>query len=101
MAPAKSRNDPSDYAAEIGPKGFREIRTGQRHLDRGLQEPQLVPGVEAAAGEAHGVDGSPFAQAFERVGDLDLSPVVGRGLAEDGEDVRRQHVSADYREVRR
>src|SRR5215467_14553775 len=78
-APAKSRNDPSDYAAEIGPKGFREIRTGQRHLDRGLQEPQLVPGVEAAPGEAHGVDGSPFAQAFERVGDLDLSPVVGRG----------------------
>src|SRR2546427_3961477 len=101
MGLTKSRNSPSDHAPEVGPEGFGEVRAREGHLDGGLQEAQLVAGIEAAAREANGVERSPLAQAPEGVSELDLAAVVGRRLAEDGEDVRRQDVPPDDGEVGR
>src|SRR3989442_13035590 len=92
MGLTKSRNSPSDHAPEVGPEGFGEVRAREGHLDGGLQEAQLVAGIEAAAGEADGEERPPLAQAPEGVGELDPAAMIGRRLEGNGEEFRSQAV---------
>src|SRR2546427_10333076 len=65
----------------------------------GLEEAELVAGVVALADELHRVHRPALAQRAQAVRELDLATLVGRRLAEDREQVRREHVTADDGEV--
>src|SRR5581483_7892169 len=79
-------------ALEVLAEGVREIGPGQRELDGGLEEPELLPGVVPLAFELDRVDRAAAPQHAQAVGELDLPAGVRRGVLEDREQVRRQHV---------
>src|SRR5438093_5687137 len=84
---------------EVGTKGVGQVGPGERKLDGRLEEAELVARVEALALERDRVHRAAGAQRPQRVGELDLAPRVGCRLGEDAEDLRRQHVAPDDREV--
>src|SRR5213592_5136136 len=86
---------------EVGPKGVAQVGPRERKLDGRLEEAELVARVEALALERDRVHRTAGAQRPEGVGQLDLAARVRRRVDEDAEDVRRQHVASDDREVGR
>src|SRR6478672_9809443 len=70
-------------------------------LDRRLQVVEGVPHVEAPALEAIGVDRLLLRQQVDRIRELDLATATRCGPSQRVEDLRREHVSADHREVGR
>src|SRR5438094_743519 len=86
---------------EVGPKGVAQVGPRERKLDGRLEEAELVARVEALALERDRVHRTAGAQPPEGVGELDLAARVRRRVDEDAEDVRRQHVASDDREVGR
>src|SRR5215470_5620468 len=68
---------------EIGAKLVGEVGTGQRELDRRLEEPELVAGVEAPALELHRVHRAALAEPAQPVGQLDLPATIRRRFGED------------------
>ena len=87
--------------AEVGGELVRQIRPAQREVDHRLQEPELVAGVVADAFDLAGVDRPRLQQLAQAVGQLDLAGAIALGRGQRREDVRRQHVAADDRQVRR
>ena len=90
-------------AAQVVAEGLREVRPAQREIHHGLEEPQLVAGVVAHAVDLAAVDRPLLQQPPQPVGQLDLAGAVLllRGLLQRREDVGREDVAADDREVRR
>src|SRR6185295_3573771 len=96
-APSAPRLQPE--ALEVRAEGVGQVRPGQRELDGGLEEAELVAGVVALALELHRVHRPARAQRAQAVGQLDLAAAVGGGLGQDVEEVGRQHVAADDGQV--
>ena len=78
-----------------------EIRPAQREVDHRLQESELVAGVVADAFDFAGVDRPRLQQLAQAVGQLDLAGAIALGRRQRREDIRRQHVAADDRQVGR
>ena len=78
-----------------------EIGPPQREVDHRLQESELVAGVVADALDLAGVDRPRLQQLAQAVGQLDLARPVALGRRQRGEDVGRQDVAADDRQVGR
>ena len=86
---------------EVGRELVGEVGPPQREVDHRLQEPQLVAGVVADALHLAGVDRPRLQQLAQAVGQLDLAGAVALGRRQRREDVGRQDVAADDRQVRR
>src|SRR5881296_2418063 len=78
-----------------------KIVPAQGKFHRRLQEPQLVARVIAIAFETVGVDGPAAQQLLEPVGQLNLPARPRLDMSEALEDLRRQDVASDDREIRR
>src|SRR5262245_520162 len=85
---------------QIAAKVGGEIGAGQSELDGRLEEAELVAAVVPPALELHAVHGPAGPQDPERVGQLDLAAGVGARTGQDLEDLGRQHVAADDRQIR-
>ena len=90
---------PSDV--EVGRELVGEIGPPQREVHHRLQEPELVAGVVADALDLARVDRPRLQQLAQAVGQLNLAGAIALGRGERREDVRRQDVAADDREVGR
>ncbi len=89
-----------DRAQVVGER-LREIGPAQREIDDGLQEPELVARVVADAVDVAAVDRPILQQPAQAVGQLNLAGAIAGRRFERGEDVRREDVAADDREIRR
>ena len=78
---------------------FAQVGPLQRIGDVGLQVAEPIAGVVPLALEAHADQPLLLRQHGERVGELDLAARARLHLLEDAEDVRRQDIPADDREV--
>ena len=96
-APARRRPSVREVLRELS----GEVRPPQREIHHRLQEPQLVARVVADAFHFAGVDRPRLQQLAQAVGELDLAGAIALGLRERREDVGRQDVAADDRQVRR
>ncbi len=73
----------------------------ERELDVGAEEVGLLADVVAAVLEPAAVDGLALVEQPDRVGELELAARAGLDAVQRVEDLRREHVPADHREVRR
>ena len=87
--------------SRYSPERLGQLRPPQREVHQRLQESQLVAGVVADAVDLAGVDRPLPQQPPQAVGQLDLARAIARRGFERREDVGRQDVAADDREVRR
>src|SRR5215471_4355340 len=78
-----------------------EIRALERHLHGRLEPAHRGAGVVAGPLELVAVDGLFLHQRLDGVGQLDLPAGPALGLLELVEDLRRQDIAADDRQVRR
>ena len=90
---------PSDR--EVRRELVGEVRPAQREVDDGFQEAELVAGVVADAFDLAGVDRPGLQQLAQAVGQLNLAGAIALGRGQRREDVGRQDVAADDRQVRR
>src|ERR1035441_1950817 len=72
----------------------------QGEFHRRFQEAQLISGIVARAFEAVGVDRAAAQQVAQGVGELDFAAAAGVDCLQRTEDLRRQNVASDDRQVR-
>src|SRR5687767_15666746 len=93
--PQRGRTPAGDSAEPLATRELRQIGLELRadvvaiegELDRRAQVVELVPHVEPAL-ERQRVHGLLLGEQVDRVGELDLAAVPGRGLSERVEDLR-------------
>jgi len=85
--------------AQIRRKFCRQIRTAQREVDDGFEEAELVAGVVPHTFYLARIDRPRLQQRAQAVRQLDLASAIALGPGEGREDVGRQHVAADDREI--
>src|SRR5262245_51963115 len=91
-----SEGEVHQIAAELA----REIGPLEGQLDGGLEPAHRGPGVISGAFEFVGEDRLLLHELGDRVGQLDLAAGPALGLLELVEDLRREHVAPDDRQVR-
>ena len=89
--------DPHQVLAEV----IAQVRTTQREVHNRLQESELVSGIVSDAVDPAAEDRPRFQQAPQTIGQLDFSRSIRLSRFEGREDVRREDVSSDYREIGR
>src|SRR4029450_11787303 len=86
---------------QVRPELGRQLRPLQRQLDRRLEPAHRRPAVVGRALELVAVDRLLLHQRLDGVRELDLAAGALLGLLELVEDLRREDVAADDRQVRR
>jgi hypothetical protein len=76
-----------------------EVGAAKREVDHRFEEPELVAGVVADASDFAGVNRPALQQLAQPVGQLNLTGPIALGERQRREDIRRQNVAADYRQV--
>src|SRR5579862_4133159 len=77
-----------------------QIPPPQGVFHRGFEKSELVPRVVTRALEAVSVDGTAVQQMLQSIGELDLATRARVDRLQRIENLRRQHVSSDNRQVR-
>src|SRR3569833_3492631 len=85
---------------QVAAEFLAELGMGQAEFDGRLQVAQFAAAVIALAGKAMRIDRFLARQRRDAVGELDLAPGALADLLQVLEDRRRQHVTADDRQVR-
>ena len=84
---------------QILPECGAEGRILQRELDSGNEEPQFVAGIVPVALDFVREHRGLLHQLPQRIGQLNFSVLSGLCLAQDGENLRRQHITTDDRQI--
>src|SRR5882672_7291867 len=89
----------SEQVLQVPAEVASDVVAFQGELDRRFEVVQLVPDVVPSAIEPVGEERLLLRELIDRVGELDLATGPRFGVAERVEDVVREHVSADRRQV--
>src|SRR3954447_15822159 len=99
QAPGRRSRTPRGHVLlQPRPEVRPEVLALTRDLDDRLEVVPPVAGVVATPVEDDAVHRLPVGERLDGVGQLDLAPTSGRGVAQHLEDGRRQDVPADDRE---